>query len=142
MDAVALDEIHGAFMQGARGEAVRLALDAPIDRVRGCRCDPGELECPAVRPRTMAIPVGEVDGAIRDDRIDHPSGGRAARIVLHAPTRPKQPIAPRMLGIEGCNRRDGLLGRRALMHVAAQHPDPCHDGVHVRVLETGQHETA
>jgi hypothetical protein len=27
------------------------------------------------------------------------------------------------------------------MHIAAEHPDPCHDGVHVRILETRQDKT-
>ena len=68
------DEVCGALVQRAARLAARVALDPAVGRIGRLRCDPGQLQRPAVHPRAMAVAVRQEHDAVGHDRIEEVLG--------------------------------------------------------------------
>ena len=136
------DEVTGAFVQSARWMTIRLALDPAVFGIRGARVDPGELEGLRVHPVAVPVTVGQEDRAVRHHGIEGLPGWSAAGEELHGPAASDDPFEIGVgVGVLG-DDVEALLGRRGAVQLALQHRQAAHDGVHVRVLESGEQQPA
>ena len=132
------EQDHGVLDQHARRDALRIALDAPIRRVRRRGRDPRQLERAAVDPRR--VPVERVDEhrPIGHHPVeDLPRGASAGKYRVVPPVA----LDPRGLGMGVGECPDGgtVGGQvRQPVEAALELEQAPVDRVDVRVLESGQ----
>ena len=129
------DQVAGALVQGPRGLTLRVALDAAVGRIGRIPGHPADLEREGVHPGAVAVPVGQVDGAVGHDAIERLRGRGAAFERVHRPSAAQD---PRHLGVGvgvGLDRGEVFIGRRQVVQVALEHVQAAAHGMDVRVLE-------
>ena len=137
-----VDQVRSALVQRACRIPVGLPLDPAVGRVRRGGGQPGQLEGPGVDPDAVAVAVGEVRRAVGNHGVEQLPGRRPERVVRHRPAAAEDPRQVRVrLGVPA-DRVERVVGRLAVVDVAAQHVDPGHHGVHVRVLEPRKQQAA
>ncbi len=78
-----LDQVHGAFLQGAGRAAVGLALDPAVGWVGRAGGDPGQLQGPGVGPGRVVVPVGQEHRPVGHHPVQVVPGRQAAGEHVH-----------------------------------------------------------